>query len=145
MAAEKALLYNNKKFPPMLPRVLRVTRAKKVTKKATKTTPHTPQGREKADAAAPTKSKAKYMPKINSAAQSLSGRARKLFGRAGAAHFRVGTKSDGGPGNVAKAPEHMVFEGYRASRKQGSGRRQPRRTSRSVAFKAKGGKKAKST
>ncbi|KAL8703501.1 MAG: hypothetical protein Q9201_003311 [Fulgogasparrea decipioides] len=146
---EKALLYNDKKFPPLLPRVLRVTRARKATKKATKPSLNKSQASNKADGAA---TNARYAPKVNPTAQSLSGRAGKLFGRAGAAQFKGQARPGGGPGKVVKPPERMVFEGHRASRKQGrgakgggSGKKQSKPRTRSsrrgAAFKAKGGKK----
>ena len=149
---EKALAYNEKRFPPLLPRVLRVTRAKKMTKNAlTK-----PQPGRKVDEMKI--SKANYVPKMDSATQSLSGRAGKLFGRAGAAYVK-GRKPLGGEaplkrlGNVGRTPEQIVFEGYRASKKQGQGSQiggpkkkqqgKPgtRSSRRGAAFKAKGGKK----
>ncbi|KAL8730616.1 MAG: hypothetical protein Q9166_003929 [cf. Caloplaca sp. 2 TL-2023] len=147
-AVEKALAYNDTKFPPLLPRVLRVTRAKKITKNSLKK----PQHAKKMDDAIP--SKANYVPKIDSAAQSLSGRAGKLFGRAGAAHLK-GRKgfSERPSAAVVRTPEQIVFEGYRASSKQGTGTRvrglkkkqgKPgtRSSRRGAAFKAKGGKQA---
>ncbi|KAL8736514.1 MAG: hypothetical protein Q9181_002408 [Wetmoreana brouardii] len=148
---EKALLYNDKKFPPLLPRVLRVTRARKATKKATKPSPNKFQASNMADGLGPTATKTRYTPKIDPAVQSLSGRAGKLLGRAGAAQLNGQVRP--GRGKVVKSPEQMVFEGYRASRKQGrgatgggSGRKQgkPRTRSsrRGAAFKAKGGKRA---
>ncbi|KAL8768685.1 MAG: hypothetical protein Q9209_005103 [Squamulea sp. 1 TL-2023] len=151
-AVEKALAYNGKKFPPLLPRLLRVTRAKKMTKSAlTKSQP----GRKVDDVTA---SKGSYVPKVDSAAQSLSGRAGKLFGRAGAASLRgrkgLNGRSSGKAGSsTVKTPEQIVFEGYRASSKQGKGAKiggsekkqgKPgtRSSRRGAAFKAKGGKKA---
>ena len=106
-------------------------------------------------------SRANYVPKMNSAKQSLSGRAGKLLGRAGAAYLRgqqsVGTPSSKGAGNAMRTPEQIVFEGYRASSRQGQGAKiggpkkkqqqqagKPgtRSSRRAAAFKAKGGKKA---
>ncbi|KAL9039287.1 MAG: hypothetical protein Q9180_002619 [Flavoplaca navasiana] len=154
-AVEKALAYNEKRFPPLLPRVLRVTRAKKMTKNSLTKPQH---GRRKADEAMA--SKAKYVPKMDSAKQSLSGRAGKLLGRAGAAYLKgqqsVGTPSLKGAGNAMRTPEQIVFEGYRASSKQGQGAKikkkqqqqqqagKPgtRSSRRAAAFKAKGGRKA---
>lgn len=156
IAVEKALAYNEKSFPPLLPRVLRVTRAKKMTKSSlTK-----PQPRKKADETMA--SKVNYVPKMDSAKQSLSGRAGKLLGRAGAAYLK-GRQSVGAPflkgaGNATRTPEQIVFEGYRASSKQGQGvknrgpkkkqqQQQPgkpgtRSSRQGSAFKAKGGRKA---
>ena len=98
-----------------------------------------------------------YQPKAGSKIQTLSGRAGKLLGRAGAAHLRV----DRGQGNkavgVRKSPETVVFEGHRASSKQGKGtlklggtgkkkqgKPQNRSSKRGAAFKAKGSKEGKS-
>ncbi|KAL8964397.1 MAG: hypothetical protein Q9183_004478 [Haloplaca sp. 2 TL-2023] len=140
VAAEKALLFNDKKFPPLLPRVLRVTRARKVTKKASKTSPHKSGETRHVDSVALASPNLRYTPKKDPAKQSLSGRAGKLFGRAGAARLRERAKPRGGPGGVTKPPEQMVFEGYRASRRPTKKQGKPR--PRSIAFKAKGGSKA---
>lgn len=148
---EKALLLNEKKFPPRLPRILRVTRAKNLKKasgRKERKTPLTHKGG----------SKSSYDPKVHPQVQSLSGRAGRLLGRAGAAQMRAATvwsdpssKATG----VEKGPESIVFEGYRASRLQGkgvskmgdSGRSQgkprTRSSKRGAEFKAKGGKKAR--
>jgi nucleolar protein 12 len=63
---------------------------------------------------------------MSSQQQSLEGRAGKLLGRAGAAQFRKGdgSKFQDGQSNkpipgVARTPESFVFEGYRASAKNG--------------------------
>ena len=69
-AVEKALLLHGKKFPPMLPRILRVTRAKGTTK-----TRFAHDNRNRHVDAKPS-------------AKSLAGRANKLLGRAGAAHIK---------------------------------------------------------
>ncbi|KAL8842707.1 MAG: hypothetical protein Q9170_000363 [Blastenia crenularia] len=122
IAVEKALLYNDKRFPPLLPRILRVTRAKKTTKTSTRKY----QRVKNVDDAKSSTSKARYVPKVDSVTQSLSGRAGKLFGHAGAARLkdRAGShdrRSLNSPASVAKAPEQIIFEGYRASSKQGKG------------------------
>lgn len=149
---EKALLYNEKKYPPLLPRMLRVTRAKKMTKTAGQRL----HSGINSGGAKPTVSTAKYSPK-DPVAQSMSGRAGKLFGRAGAAQLksRTGSVNDRHfmkePGNGPKALEQVVFEGYRASSKQSRGaklggsrtkRGKPRTRSsrRGADFKAKGGR-----
>ena len=81
-AVEKALLLNEKKFPPMLPRILRVTRAKNVTK-----TEYTRDDRGKWSVKKPA---ARKRPKSGTGKpskelNSLLGRANKLLGRAGGA------------------------------------------------------------
>ncbi|KAK7531066.1 hypothetical protein IWX49DRAFT_331129 [Phyllosticta citricarpa] len=129
-AVEAALLFNDKKFPPMLPRKLRVTRAKpfKRTKQqqnaSTSTRPAVGGGSSRI-----------YNPKLSAEQKSLQGRAAKLLGKAGAAKIKKpdfagtganaverkgdnGAKETSGPGGF-KAPEAFVFEGYRASSKQG--------------------------
>jgi nucleolar protein 12 len=79
----------------------------------------------------------------------MQGRARKMLGRAGAAHVR----KDGVMGSSVKAPESFVFEGHRASRGQslagfklgGSGKKKGkpknRSTKRAAAWQASGGSK----
>ncbi|KAL9012274.1 MAG: hypothetical protein Q9173_002949 [Seirophora scorigena] len=152
-AVEKALLYNDKRFPPLLPRLLRVTRAKKMTKAAT----HNPGPGGVGQAMSPS-SKARYAPRVDPVAHSMSGRAAKLFGRAAAAHLKdrggpYRTPVTKGPGGVSKAPEQVIFEGHRASSKYSRGTKaggsekmrgkpQTRSGRRGAEFKAKGGKKA---
>jgi nucleolar protein 12 len=139
-AVEKALLFNGKAFPPLLPRTLRVTRAKNVTKTASYSNTST-SARSKGPVRGPTQ-------KPSSQAQSLSGRAGKLLGRAGAAQLKKGVKtSDPGLG-VKKSPEQVVFEGYRAKggEKPALGRLKKgkvmgRSAKRGAAFKKAGGKK----
>lgn len=106
---EAALQLNEQKFPPMLPRKLRITRCKAEKKK------------DKARGPPPSKSprangKAGYAPKLTEEQKSLQGRARSMLGK------------------VAKAQtkEGFVFEGHRASEKQGKS---------GLKFKGSGGKK----
>lgn len=139
----------------MLPRVLRVTRAKSLRKTAShtdslKAMKKTPQARGNGI----------YKPKLSSQVQSLSGRAGKMFGRAGAAQLRNpgDTKIVGNVGmphlkGTTKTPKSIVFEGYRASSRQGKGtlklggsgksqgKPRTRSSKRGAAFKASGGKK----
>ncbi|KAL8712414.1 MAG: hypothetical protein Q9220_003262 [cf. Caloplaca sp. 1 TL-2023] len=154
VGVEKALAYNDHKFPPLLPRTLRVTRAKKMTNSSL----HKSRDGKMVKDGPPRESKAQYVPKTDSTAHSLSGRAGKLFGRAGAAHIKgqtvLGSKRPAsGPGRIVKAPEQVVFEGYRASSKQGKGAKIPgpkkkqgkpntRSSRRGTAFKTKGGKRS---
>ena len=81
-----------------------------------------------------------YNPKISSQVSSLEGRAGKLLGRAGAAQLKkregsgantmaIGNRGDGQKAarsasggaiqGIARTPESIVFEGYRASSKNG--------------------------
>lgn len=132
-AVEAALLFNDKKFPPLLPRKIRVVRAKSMKRNASKRLP----GRGKP---------------MDQESKSMQGRAGKLLGRAGAANFKKGDiKSP--KLTTFKPPEAFVFEGHRASSAQGttglklggSGKRKDRSRSRSskraAAWKAAGGKK----
>ena len=150
-SVEKALLYNEKKFPPMLPRILRVTRAKNVRKAAAQKETGT-HHRSKAG------SSAVYKPKTPAQIQSFNGRAGKLLGRAGAAKFRTTGKGNDQVSKVSqigKSPETIVFEGYRASRRQGKGtpriggsgksqgKPRTRSSRRGAEFKAKGRKSAR--
>ncbi|QSZ33946.1 hypothetical protein DSL72_005526 [Monilinia vaccinii-corymbosi] len=127
-AVEAALLFNEKKYPPMLPRVLRVVRAKAQHKQvSSRPTPRQPR---------PSKSSQIYNPKVDPNQASFQGRATKLLGKAGGARFKKtgandttlgnrGDKKVGGGGEVKsgmagiKAPEAFVFEGYRASASKG--------------------------
>lgn len=138
----------------MLPRILRVTRAKDPKKTAS----YSQQGKAPNRDVRPAKVRGLYTPKVSSQTQSLAGRAGKLLGRAGAAQFNSADK-DRGPNKkingTAQTPEDIVFEGYRASSKQGkgtlklggSGKKQgkprTRSSKRGAAFRAGGGKKGK--
>lgn len=150
----------------MLPRVLRVVRAKAVRKTAL------------AFAASRTESKKPekdsgrvFNPKTSSELSSLKGRASKLLGKAGASQFKkkegsgansmaMGRRGDGqasaGVAGIAKTPESIVFEGYRASAKngkpkdlkfgkggkKGGGKPKNRGAKRASEWKKGGGKKA---
>ena len=167
---EAALQYNDQKFPPMLPRKLRVTRAKSIKKTATYSRP---AGRD--DSKNKNKSRTTFGQKPSAQSESLKGRAGKLLGRAGAAafNFKKGggrperRSSDGqtpnkaaptsGSGGIIRTPESFVFEGYRASKKEGKprlgrersegkskkrvGKPAGRSSRRGAAFKRAGGKK----
>ncbi|KAL6711809.1 Nucleolar protein 12 [Coniothyrium glycines] len=125
---EAALQLNEQKFPPMLPRKLRVTRCKAEKKK------------DKPRGPPPSKSpksngKAGYVAKLTEEQKSMQGRARSMLGK------------------VAKAQtkESFIFEGHRATEKQGKtglkfkgsgGKKGPNgRKSRSSSWKKTGGKK----
>ena len=148
-AVEKALLYNGKKFPPMLPRTLRVVRAKAV-KKAASWKEKSAQSKTKMGSTANNDSK------VPAKLRSMKGRAGRLFGQAGAAQIRgLEEKHDhlSKIPPVQKSPESVVFEGYRASRQQGQGalkmgrlakskgKPSTRSSRRGASFRAKGGKR----
>ncbi|KAL2758827.1 hypothetical protein ACRALDRAFT_1080493 [Sodiomyces alcalophilus JCM 7366] len=160
---ESALLLNEKKFPPLLPRTLRVTRAKALHKTALA------QQRAKNKAAAATKPEGekkstKYQPKVTPEEMSMAGRAAKLLGKSGALRGKGSSGKDrsgkrekparaNGSGVVPKTPEQVIFEGKRASEKDGrpsdirlgkkvsKGRvAKARRTARSSAWKKRDSK-----
>lgn len=120
---EAALLLNEKKFPPMLPRKLRVTRAKDPRKTLLA------QERAKAKNAPPNGNakNTKYTPKMTPEQQSMIGRTGKLLGRSAAAQQRHGKRReprvapDAAPDAepAMKTPEQIIFEGRRASSKDG--------------------------
>lgn len=145
----------------MLPRILRVVRAKAVRKTALASQ----VSRSAKPGGNPNKDRI-YNPKLSSQVSSLQGRAGKLLGRAGAAQFK---KKEGSGANttemgkrgerskiegIAKTPEAIVFEGYRASAKSGKPRDlkmggggkkktkpRPKISKRSSEWKKSGGKK----
>ena len=139
-SVEKALLYHQKKFPPMLPRVLRVTRAKSMNAANRKDEPFSQNAES-------IKGRLKAPPQV----QSLTGRAYKLLGRAGAAKLKATgwqhKSSSQSVSGVAKALGSVVFEGFRASSSQGkgppstAGRKHNRTSNRSKEFKTKGRRK----
>lgn len=109
-AVEAALLYNDKRFPPMLPRKLRVSRAKGIKRNVAKK-----------DTWSRPAANGVYNPKMSEEQKSAMGRASKLLGRAGAAMINRPdvpssdlTASE--KANDLKAPESFVFEGHRATK-----------------------------
>lgn len=123
---EGALLLNEKKFPPLLPRKIRVTRARKMVKK-----------REDSDG--------RDARKGDLAQKTLQGRAGRLLGRAGASKM----KSEGKGGIAGNS---FVFEGHRATegghsikvktKSRGSkGKPKNRGSQRAAAYRAAGGQK----
>ncbi|KAL4927889.1 rRNA-processing protein NOP12 [Aspergillus undulatus] len=122
---EEALLLNDKRFPPMLPRKLRVVRAKKVAKK-----PQDDQGSSKPGAD-----------------RTLQGRAGKLLGRSSEARLKAADKK-------SISQNSLVFEGNRATadgssrirvrtKSRGSkAKKDSRSKKRAAAYKAAGGKRA---
>ncbi|KAJ5082042.1 Nucleolar protein 12 [Penicillium argentinense] len=122
---EAALLLNEKKFPPLLPRKLRVTRARKMAKKRDDDNKDSRKG--------------------DLAQKTLQGRANKLLGRAGAAKMK-----EAGKGGIAG--NSMVFEGHRATedgsrikvktKSRGSkGKPKNHGSKRAAAYRAAGGQK----
>jgi nucleolar protein 12 len=128
---EKALLMNDKKFPPLLPRKIRVMRAKNIKKS------DAPNGKRQ-----PFKGNGKHVDRTK------SGRAGALLGRAGAAHARKEDESQPKRQKVDDTTRKVVFEGERATSNDkrlgirvGGKRKKtkaiPRRTSRSIGWRTK--------
>lgn len=137
---EAALLFNEKKYPPMLPRKLRVSRAKKFTAKKE-------AAKEKPRLAGPGSKKSRG---VTDETKSLQGRVSRMLGKAGAASLRKsGGLGHSGAAASFKSPENVIFEGARASTASGKplkmggsgrkkdGKRGARSTSRSQAWKKK--------
>ena len=125
-SVEKALLLNEKKFPPMLPRKLRIMRAKKTKPKA----PSHGIGAEKKSG----RGKLGFLDSTSSRKQAMR---RKIAGDVGGGGRRV------------------IFEGHRATSEKGSSKKKSdkskqrnskrpvtRSSRRGAAFKAAGGRKA---
>ncbi|GAM91510.1 hypothetical protein ANO11243_095620 [Dothideomycetidae sp. 11243] len=132
-AVESALLNNEKKFPPMLPRKLRVVRAKPIKRSVAFKRAGQDEGRRKDSSG--------YVKKLTPQQQSQMGRAAKLLGKSAANQMRrSGPKEPRAPvAEGIKAPESFVFEGYRArsglkpglKTKKGNGKK-PKPTKNSV-------------
>ncbi|CAE7202814.1 hypothetical protein P3342_010941 [Pyrenophora teres f. teres] len=110
---EAALQLNEQKFPPMLPRKLRITRCKAEKKKDK---PRGPPPSSSSSKSQRGNGKAGYAPKLTGEQKSLQGRARSMLGKVAKAQTKDG----------------FVFEGHRASEKQGKS---------GLKFKGSGGKK----
>ena len=127
----------------MLPRILRVTRAKnaKKTKSAARKEGLSFQNTESTQ----------NRPKVPSQVQSLTGRAHKLLGRAGAAKLRAPRGQQRLPfrssNGVAKSSQSISVEGFQASSSQDkgtrriTGRKHNRPSDRSKEFRKRGKKK----
>ncbi|TQS38706.1 hypothetical protein Golomagni_00779 [Golovinomyces magnicellulatus] len=134
-SVEAALLFNGKKYPPMLPRILRVVRAKAISKTAGALA----ASHSKIKSSKPVGKLGKFSPKLTSEQLSLHGRASKLLGIAGAAKlkradsiFLNGQERDHkktirnpiplSEDKILRSAESFVFEGYRASAKSSGNR-----------------------
>ncbi|KAK2606132.1 Nucleolar protein 12 [Conoideocrella luteorostrata] len=107
---EAALLLDGKKYPPLLPRILRITRAKDPRKTALA------QERSKAKAQAADRQarSTKYTPKLTHEQQAAAGRANRLLGRGGGFMHRKKAGGEAVNGGGA-ASQRVVFEGNRAT------------------------------
>jgi len=139
-AVEAALLFDGKKFPPLLPRKLRVERAKPQRKNG------------KPGSGRPGISKPRmigYQRKVTGEEASRLGRAEKLLGRAAAAQMKHSKSLQLRPNELRK-PESYVFEGHRASSTSGKaglklgrkskGKPSTRSARRGASYKAAKGK-----
>ncbi|RGP70478.1 nucleolar 12 [Fusarium sporotrichioides] len=120
---EAALLLDGKKFPPMLPRKLRVTRAKDPRKTALAQE----RARGKHITTNGASKSTKYKHKATPEEQSMAGRTSKLLGRSAAVQQRhkkrpsthgESRETESAPTGI-KGPEQFVFEGRRASARDG--------------------------
>lgn len=151
---EKALLFDKKRFPPMLPRTLRVTRAKHQTNSSISISKPYKKSQIQVDALPGVPGAYKHQ--VSPENRSLSGRANKLFGRAGAVQLNRSRKEHRPQGReslTSGLAESIVFEGYRASKKQQGGtiktkglgkkkgKPKTRSSKRGAAFKASGRKR----
>ncbi|KAI1807202.1 hypothetical protein F4811DRAFT_507353 [Daldinia bambusicola] len=125
---ESALLLDGKKFPPMLPRILRVSRAKDPRKTALAMERTMKAKLESLHGQDKKLKSTKHKPKVTPEQQSQVGRLGKLLGKAAVAKQRRGIKGEGKPRKDKKeapaiegfkSPEQIIFEGRRASEKDG--------------------------
>ncbi|KAJ4406717.1 Nucleolar protein 12 [Didymella pomorum] len=120
---EAALQLNEKKFPPMLPRILRVTRCRAEKKK------------DKPRGPAPSSDRAgkkgAYQKKFSAEEKSQQGRAKAMLGKGGAAKVR----------------ESFTFEGHRATEGQGKSGLKFKGSAKNAAKNKKGpnGRKSRSS
>ena len=115
---EKALSFDGKKFPPLLPRALRVIRAKKMNKTAR----HKSNDSKHMDACTRNLTDGIYRAKPSTDMMSLKGRSSRLLGRAASAQLRSSDRKDSSSSiKRTKTPQKVVFEGHRASSTPGKG------------------------
>ncbi|KLU83483.1 nucleolar protein 12 [Magnaporthiopsis poae ATCC 64411] len=140
-SVESALLLDGKKFPPLLPRVLRVTRCK-APHKTLRAIDRATKAKAMALANSQTKS-TKYVRKATVEERTGAGRIGKLLGRAAASRSGVSGKPHAHRGRTGeeapstapfKTPEEVI-EGHRASAKDGK--------PKDLRFKGSRSKKAK--
>ncbi|KNG44663.1 nucleolar protein 12 [Stemphylium lycopersici] len=129
---EAALQLNEKMFPPMLPRKLRITRCKADKKK------DKPRGPppSKAPKTGTATGKAGYAPKLSEEQKSLQGRARSMLGKVAKAHTKEGFVFEGHRASERQGKSGLKFKGSGGKKKGPNGRK-----SRSAGWKKTGGKK----
>ncbi len=124
---EAALQLNEKKFPPMLPRVLRVTRCRAEKKK------DKPRG--PAPSSERAGKKGAYQKKFTAEEKSQQGRAKAMLGKGGAAKAREGFVFEGHRATEGQGKSGLKFKGANKKKKGPNGRK-----SRSSAWKLSGKK-----
>lgn len=120
---EAALQLNEKKFPPMLPRVLRVTRCRAEKKKAL------PRG--PAPSSERAGKKGAYQKKFSAEEKSQQGRAKAMLGKGGAAKVREKFTFEGHRATEGQGKSGLKFKGASKNKKGPNGRK-----SRSSAWKS---------
>jgi nucleolar protein 12 len=127
---EAALQLNEQKFPPMLPRKLRVTRCKAEKKK------DKPRGPPPSKSPRPN-GKAGYAPKLSEEQKSMQGRARSMLGKVAKAQTKEGFVFEGHRASEKQGKSGLKFKGSGGGKKKGPNGRK----SRSASWKKTGGKK----
>ncbi|CAG5171898.1 uncharacterized protein ALTATR162_LOCUS7393 [Alternaria atra] len=130
---EAALQLNEKMFPPMLPRKLRVTRCK--AEKKNKDKPRGPPP-TKTPGAAKGKPGAGYKQKLTEEQKSQQGRARSMLGKVAKAQTKEGFVFEGHRASERQGKSGLKFKGSGGKKKGPNGRK-----SRSAGWKKTGGKK----
>ncbi|KAG9188467.1 hypothetical protein G6011_02390 [Alternaria panax] len=130
---EAALQLNEKMFPPMLPRKLRVTRCK--AEKKNKDRPRGPPP-SKTPGAAKGKPGAGYKQKLTEEQKSQQGRARSMLGKVAKAQTKEGFVFEGHRASERQGKSGLKFKGSGGKKKGPNGRK-----SRSAGWKKTGGKK----
>ncbi|KAI2477960.1 Nucleolar protein 12 [Pyrenophora tritici-repentis] len=128
---EAALQLNEQKFPPMLPRKLRITRCKAEKKKDKPRGP--PPSSSKSQRG---NGKAGYAPKLTEEQKSLQGRARSMLGKVAKAQTKEGFVFEGHRASERQGKSGLKFKGSGGKKKGPNGRK-----SRSAGWKKSGGKK----
>ncbi|RMZ66940.1 nucleolar 12 [Pyrenophora seminiperda CCB06] len=127
---EAALQLNEQKFPPMLPRKLRITRCKAEKKK------DKPRGPPPSSKSQRANGKAGYAPKLTEEQKSLQGRARSMLGKVAKAQTKEGFVFEGHRASERQGKSGLKFKGSGGKKKGPNGRK-----SRSAGWKKSGGKK----
>lgn len=120
---EAALQLNEKKFPPMLPRVLRVTRCRAEKKK--------PQPRGPAPSSERGGKNGEYRKKFSAEEKSQQGRAKAMLGKGGAAKVRESFTFEGHRATEGQGKSGLKFKGANKNKKGPNGRK-----TRSSAWKS---------